>query len=127
MTDSTGPECDRAAIAHGLCNSHERQRRHGEALTPLCSDSVKGACAGPTGRRRSRPRWREEVQENRRLHAEGVAFRALGRRFGCSALTAARICKRWSARAGGCFCRPVATRRLRGGFRSLYQVLGNRL
>jgi len=67
--------CERRHVAGGLCASHRRQAR-----------------------KPRRHRWRTpaEVQAMRQLHAQGVSFEELARRFGCSASTAARICKGWS-------------------------------
>jgi hypothetical protein len=115
VTTCAGPDCARPKVALGLCSSHYRQQRLGRPLTPLRSYGAKGCsvdgCEGQhlahglcrphwQEQRRPRPRWRqrttEEVQEIRRLHAAGVSFEELGRRFGCSASTAARICKGWS-------------------------------
>lgn len=57
--------------------------------------------AKPRKPRRWRQRTPAEVKEIRRLHAQGVSFEELARRFECAASTAARICKGWSFPEGG--------------------------
>ena len=115
MTACSVPGCERRQEARGLCKAHYSRRRRGLPLaTPLRSYGVKGCsvagCDRPHSARglcnyhwkeaRKPPRWRqrtpEEVQAIRQLHAQGVSFEELARRFGCAASTAARICKGWS-------------------------------
>ena len=67
--------CDRPHAAGGLCHEHWRQARKP---------------------RRFRQRTPAEIHAMRQLHAQGVSFEELARRFGCAASTAARICKKWS-------------------------------
>ncbi len=67
--------CDRRHTAGGLCHHHWRQAR-----TP----------------RRYRQRTAAEVQAIRQLHAQGISFEELSRRFNCSASTVSRICKKQS-------------------------------
>ena len=107
--------CGRKTCARGLCTSHYSRNRRGlPVATPLRSYGAKGCsvagCDRPHAARglcnyhwkeaRKPPRWRQrtaaEVQEMRQLHAQGVSFEELARRFGCAASTAARICKKWS-------------------------------
>lgn len=115
MTACSVPGCDRKTCARGLCSAHYSRDRRGVPVdTPLRSYGAKGCsvegCGRPHSARglcnyhwheaRKPPRWRQrtpaEVEEIRRLHAQGVSFEELGRRFGCAASTAARICKGWS-------------------------------
>ena len=111
--------CGRKVRARGLCDSHyQRQRRGQPVAVPLraygaagCSmpgcdrrHAAGGLCHHHWRQERTPLRWRQrtpaEVHEMRELHAHGVSFEELARRFGCSASTAARICKRWSFRDG---------------------------
>jgi hypothetical protein len=109
--------CERKTIARGLCGSHYSRHRRGLPVdVPLRSYGVKGCLVAGCERRHAaggfchnhwrqareprprRRRWRTpaEVQAMRQLHAQGVSFEALARKFGCSASTAARICKGWT-------------------------------
>jgi hypothetical protein len=111
--------CGRKVRALGLCDSHYQRRRRGQPVAvPLrtygaaaCSmagcnrpHTANGLCHHHWRQQRKPPRWRRrtpaEVQAMRELHSHGVSFEELARRFGCSASTAARICKGWSFRDG---------------------------
>jgi AraC-like DNA-binding protein len=107
--------CHRAPRARGLCDSHYQRHRRGLPVeAPLRSYGANGCsvtgCRRPHAARglcyrhwkenRNPPRWRQrtpaEVQAMRQMHTQGTSFEELARRFGCSASTAARICKGWS-------------------------------
>lgn len=115
MTACSVAGCDRKVRARGLCDSHYQRQRRGRPVEAPLRDYGAQGCAVPgcggrhtaggychhhwrQGRqpRRFRQRTPAEVQEMRQLHAQGVSFEELARRFGCSASTAARICKKWS-------------------------------
>ena len=108
-------DCGRKVRARGLCDSHYQRHRRGlPVAVPLRSYGTKdcsvtgcarrhvagGLCDYHWRKARKPRRWRQrtpaEVKEIRRLHAQGVSFEELARRFECAASTAARICKGWS-------------------------------
>ncbi|MBU3751369.1 MAG: hypothetical protein FGM52_13160 [Mycobacterium sp.] len=116
MTASSADGCRRKTTALGLCDAYYNRRRRGVPVTgqPLRAYGTKGCSVRDCDRRHAarglcfyhyrqmrtspRRRWRTpaEVEEMRGLHAQGVSFEELGRRFDCAATTAARICKRIS-------------------------------
>ena len=108
----TAPDCDRPAVAKGLCDAHDHRRRRGDPAldTPLRRYGVKGCSVegctsphaargycyrhwkqhryGPTQRRQRTP---DEIAAMRALYASGVNMTEIARRFDCSRATVVRI------------------------------------
>ena len=115
MTACSIEGCTRPVRALGWCDSHYQRHRRGQPVaaplrsygTPSCSvpgcqrrHVARGLCREhwrlERTPRRFRKRTAAEVTAMRQLHAQGVSFEELARRFDCAASTAARICKQWS-------------------------------